>query len=163
MAKATSSVELHVPANEVWKLIGGFGALPDWLPGIPRSELGEGGRTRRLTIPDGSTIVERLMAFDEWARSYTYHIVQAPFPVTDYYSTLKVTETQGGKGSHVEWSGEFTPKGVSDPEASRIFQEIYDHGLKTLAGHFAMIRSDSYCGDSQESSPRDAQTHVVKE
>jgi hypothetical protein len=70
-------------ADQVWKLIGGFGALPDRLPYIPKCELGEGGRTRRLASPDGSTVVERLMAFDERGRSYTYDILQAPFPVTD--------------------------------------------------------------------------------
>jgi len=77
------------------------------------------------------------VAFDERGRSYTYQIVQAPFPVTDYSSTLKVTAGKGGKGSHVEWSGEFTPKGASDEEASRIFRGIYDEGLRALASHFA--------------------------
>jgi hypothetical protein len=137
MTNAASSVQLPVPADQVWKLIGGFGSLPDWLPYIPKSELGEGGRTRRLANPDGSAIVERLMAFDETGRNYTYHILQAPFPVTDYYSTLKVTEVEGGKGSRVEWSGEFTPKGVSDQEASKIFQKIYDDGLQALAKRFS--------------------------
>jgi len=136
MATAKASVELPVPAEQVWKLIGGFGALPDWLPYIPKCELGEGGRTRRLANPEGSTIVERLMAFDEKQRSYTYHILQAPFPVTDYYSTLKVVQTQGGKGSRVEWSGEFTPAGATELEASKMFQDIYDDGLKALANHF---------------------------
>src|ERR1700742_3250866 len=116
MAKASSSAELPVPADEVWNLIGGFGSLPDWLPYIPKSELHEGGRTRHLANPDGSTILERLMAFDERGRSYTYHILEAPFPVTDYYSTLKVIAINGGKASRVEWSGEFTPKGVTDEE-----------------------------------------------
>jgi hypothetical protein len=40
----------------------------------------------------------------------------------------------------VEWSGEFTPAGVSDQEASRIFQDIYDNGLKALAGTLSKIR-----------------------
>jgi hypothetical protein len=48
MATALSAVDLRVPADQVWKLIGGFGASPDWLPYIPTSELGEGGRTRRF-------------------------------------------------------------------------------------------------------------------
>lgn len=136
MASASSSVDLPVPADRVWQLIGGFGSLPDWLPYIPRSELGEGGRTRHLANPDGSTIVERLPAFDEKGRSYTYHILQAPFPVTGYYSTLTVTELPGGQGSRVVWSGQFTPQGVSEAEAARIFQGIYDDGLKALAQHF---------------------------
>src|SRR5271165_2040771 len=62
--KVSSSVDLAVPADKVWKLIGGFGSLPDWLPYIPKSELAEGGRIRRSLNPDGSTIIERLMAFD---------------------------------------------------------------------------------------------------
>ena len=136
MAKASSSIELAVPADEVWRLIGGFGSLPDWLPYIPKSELHEGGRTRHLANPDGGVIIERLMAFDEKGRSYTYHILQAPFPATDYYATLKVIATDGGKGSRVEWSGEFTPKGVSDEEVSKLFQDIYDDGLKALAGNW---------------------------
>ena len=50
-----------------------------------------------------------------------------------YLSTLRVEVTSGGTGSRVEWSGEFTPKGVSDGEASRLFQGIYEDGLKALA------------------------------
>jgi hypothetical protein len=110
MAKASSSVELAVPANEVWKLIGGFGSLPDWLPYIPKSELAEGGRTRHLANPDGNTIIERLMAFDEKGRSYTYQILQSPFPVTDYYSTLKVTSADGGKNSRWNSQGNSRPR-----------------------------------------------------
>lgn len=76
------------------------------------------------------------MAFDHAARSYSYAILQAPFPVTDYLSTLQVHETNGGKGSQVEWSGLFTPNGVSDQEASRLFQGIYEDGLNALASAF---------------------------
>src|ERR1700761_8847694 len=128
MARAASVIDLAVDPERVWSLIGGFGSLPDWLPFIPVSELKEGGRVRELTTQDGQTIVERLMAFDEQARRYTYHILQAPFPVASYYSTLKVSGA--GESSRVDWAGEFTPVGVSDHEASRIFQDIYDAGLK---------------------------------
>ena len=111
--------------------------MPDWLPYIPNSELSEGGRVRRLANPKGDTIVERLVAFDNDARSYSYAILQAPFPVTNYLSTLRVEGTNGGKTSRVEWTGRFTPKGVSDEEASKLFQGIYEDGLKALAAGFA--------------------------
>jgi hypothetical protein len=71
-------VGLHLPADKVWKLIGGFGSLPDWLPYIPKSELADGGRARHLADADGSMIIERLMAFDEKGRRYTYQTFQAP-------------------------------------------------------------------------------------
>jgi hypothetical protein len=85
----------------------------------------------------GDIIVERLEAFDNAARSYTYTILQAPFPVTGYRSTLRVREVNGGTASRVEWSGEFTPSGVSDREAARQFQGVYEDGLKALATRFA--------------------------
>lgn len=131
MATASVSVTVPTSADQVWNLIGGFDSLPDWLPYIPQSTLSEGGRVRHLANPDGDAIVERLEAFDQAARSYTYSILQAPFPVAGYRSTLCVVE-QGG-GSRIDWSGEFTPVGVSDEEASALFEGIYRDGLKALA------------------------------
>ncbi|MFE1191555.1 SRPBCC family protein [Streptomyces olivaceoviridis] len=57
------------------------------------------------TNEEGGVIVERLEAFDDKERSYTYSIVRAPFPVTDYRSTLTVREAPGGHGARVERSG----------------------------------------------------------
>jgi hypothetical protein len=121
MAQASASIEIPASPNLVWQLIGGFGSSPDWVPYIPESELGKGGHVRRLSNSGGKTIVERLVKFDDSARSYSYAILQAPIPVTDYLSTLRVVKTDSGRGSRVEWSGQFMPDGVSDPEASRLF------------------------------------------
>jgi D-threo-aldose 1-dehydrogenase len=137
MARACASMEIPAPPDEVWELIGGFDSLPDWLPYIPESQLSEGGRLRRLANPKGETIVERLVAFDNDARSYSYAIVQAPFPVTDYLSTLHVEPANAGNASRVEWSGQFVAKGVSNNEASQLFQGIYEDGLKALVASFA--------------------------
>jgi len=136
-AHASASIDIQAPPETIWKLIGGFGSLQDLLPYIPKSELSEGGRVRRLADPNGHAIVERLEAFNDDSRSYSYSILQAPFPVTGYLSTLRVLATDGGNCSRVEWSGQFVPKGVSDQEASRLFQGIFEDGLKALAGRFA--------------------------
>jgi hypothetical protein len=136
MANARCNIDVAAPADIVWRLIGGFGSLPDWLSFTPKSELQEGGRIRHLATANGELIVERLMAFDERERSYTYHILQSPFPVTDYYSTLKVTGAADGKTARVDWTGEFTPNGVSNSVATKIFQDIYAEALKQLALRF---------------------------
>jgi hypothetical protein len=137
MAQAFASIEIPASPDEVWQLIGGFGSLPDWLPYIRQSELSEGGRVRRLANPDGQTVVERLVRFDDAARSYSYAILQASFPVTNYLSTLRVEEAEDGRGSRVDWSGRFTPNGVSDREASRLIQGIYEDGFEALVTAFA--------------------------
>ncbi|MGJ5816755.1 SRPBCC family protein [Paludibaculum fermentans] len=137
MAHAYASVQLPHDPDEVWRLIGGFGSLPDWLPYIPSSELSEGGRVRHLANPHGEAIVEQLEAYDNHSRSYTYSILQAPFPVTGYLSTIRVKTEPASPGSLVEWAGKFTPRGVSDDEAARLFQGIYEDGLRALASTLA--------------------------
>ena len=99
MASTTTSIDIPVSADRVWQLIGGFGSLPDWLPYIPTSELSEGGRVRSLTNEQGEVIVERLEAFDNDARTYTYSILQAPFPVTGYRATITVHGKPAPQGS----------------------------------------------------------------
>ena len=137
MAQASASIDIPASPGDVWQLIGGINSLPDWLGYIPKSELSEGGRVRHLATPQGETIVERLERFDNSARTYSYSILKAPFPITGYLSTLQVKTAVDGKGSHVEWAATFTPdSGVSDEEASKIFQGIFEDGLKELASRF---------------------------
>jgi hypothetical protein len=136
MAQVEASIDIPVSPDEIWWLMGGFGSLPDWLSLFPTSELAEGGRVRWLATRDGETFVERLVAFDDAARSYSYSFLEAPFPVTDHLATLRVHQTDAGKGSRVEWFARFKPNGVSDHEASQLIQliqRIFDDGLKALA------------------------------
>src|ERR1700676_3783049 len=126
MAQVDASIEIAVSPDDLWQLIGGVGSLPDWLSSIPSSKLTEGGRVRWLANRDGERLVERLVAFDDAARSYSYSILDAPFPVTEYLATLRVHQTDGGRCSRVEWFARFKPNGVSDHEASQLFQGIFD-------------------------------------
>jgi 2,5-diketo-D-gluconate reductase B len=131
MASTIASMTLPVSAGRVWELIGGFNALPNWLPYIPQSELSQGGRIRTLANPSGEAIVERLEVFNDEERYYSYSILKAPFPVKNYYSTLRV-KSAGETTSLVEWAGSFTPVGVSDDEAIKLFNGIYTDGLQAL-------------------------------
>ncbi|MFJ8799037.1 SRPBCC family protein [Streptomyces sp. NPDC102487] len=132
MATTTASIDIDVAPDRVWQLVGGFGSLPDWLPYIPVSELSEGGRVRRLENEDGEVIVERLQAFDDEHRTYSYSILRAPFPVTGYRSTLTAHESAEPGRARVEWSGSFTPDGISDADAVTLFHGIYTQGLDAL-------------------------------
>jgi hypothetical protein len=132
---ASTSVSRIVPAlpQKVWELIGGFGSLPDWLPYIPKSTLLEGGRVRRLENPDGDVIVERLVHFDDAERHYSYAILDAPFPVTGYLSTLRVHAVPGRDDiAEVQWSGRFVPDGATEEEVVELFTGIYRDGLDAL-------------------------------
>ncbi|MBK5512699.1 SRPBCC family protein [Pseudomonas sp. TH15] len=134
MPTASATIDIPASADQVWQLIGGFNTLPDWLPFIPKSELSEGGRVRTLQTADGGVVIERLQAFDNTAKTYSYSIEQAPFPATDYLATIKV-EAQG-QGARVTWSGRFNAKGVSDEEVEALFNGIYQGGLEALRANY---------------------------
>ena len=134
MATASAVIDIPASADQVWQLIGGFNSLPDWLPMVTRSEPSEGGRLRTLLTDDGTVIVERLEAFDNAAKTYSYSLAQSPFPVKDYLATLSVEAL--GDGSRVRWSGLFTPVGVSEVEAQELFKGVYQVGLTALRANF---------------------------
>jgi len=134
MATASATIDIPASADQVWQLIGGFNTLPDWLPFIPNSELSEGGRVRTLQTADGGVVVERLETFDNAGKTYSYSILQAPFPATDYLATIRV-EAQG-QGAKVTWSGRFTAKGVTDEEVVALFSGIYQGGLEALRANY---------------------------
>lgn len=131
MASARMSTRLSASAARVWELIGDFNALPNWHPAIAASQLETpGGSTlRRMTLKDGPTILERLEGTAE--HEYRYSILEGPFPVTDYRSTLAVRDDGTGT-STVEWSGQFNPNGVSEADAVALFEGIYRAGLENL-------------------------------
>ncbi|WP_316502185.1 SRPBCC family protein [Klebsiella aerogenes] len=137
MATTTVSIEIPASVDQVWQLMGGFDSLPDWLPFIPKSVVSEGGRVRTLTTSDCGTVIERLEAFDNRQRSYSYSIILAPFPVVDYLSTIAVVATADSNITRVEWSGNFTPVNVSDADAEALFSGIYRDGLQALKNNFS--------------------------
>ena len=134
MATASAFIDIPTSADKVWQLIGGFNSLPDWLPFIPKSELSEGGRVRSLQTADGAVVVERLESFDNGGKMYSYSILQAPFPATDYLATIRV-EAQG-EGARVTWSGRFAPVGVTEEEVAALFAGIYQGGLQALRANY---------------------------
>lgn len=131
MARVSMSTQLSVSADELWKMIGGFNALPDWHPAVEKSELAEGGRQRTLHLAGGGTIVETLVNHDDGSKTYTYEIKDSPLPVANYVSTINVSPS-GEKSSTVEWSSNFEPSGAPESEAVRAIQGIYQAGLDNL-------------------------------
>src|SRR3989304_8451867 len=106
MAKVNMSIDLNVPAQTVWTMIGGFGALAKWHPAVAKcDEAREGGATmRRLTLAGGGTVVERLEQKNDKERTYTYSIVESPLPVADYSSTLRGREGKNAHSCTGEWA-----------------------------------------------------------
>lgn len=132
MAKVSMTTRIPVGAERLWQLVGQFNGLPDWHPGVEKSELEQGGTVRRLTLFGGGTIVERLERIDDSDYVYRYSIVESPLPVADYVAEVRVRRHEEGGGCTVEWSSEFRPRGTSAKEAVEVVQGIYQAGFDHL-------------------------------
>lgn len=137
MVTVAEKVTLDASSEDVWALIGGFGALHAWHPAVAACDTEQDGDAslRRLTLADGSKIVERLTAHDDTARSYTYTILDAgPLPVRNYRSTIAVS---GDKSvATVSWSSEFEAEQVPEADAQAAISGVYTAGLVALVEKF---------------------------
>jgi hypothetical protein len=137
MPKVTLSAEIPASAMSVWNLIGGFNALPDWHPAIARSELSEDGSKRTLQLVAGGSIIEQLKSSDE-EHTYSYSMLETPLPVRSYTGAIAVKPNADGTSCTVEWSGDFQAANVSENEAVRVIQGIYQVGLDNLSRIFGL-------------------------
>ena len=130
MAKVSVSTRISAPADEVWRLVGGWNALPDWHPAVEKSEIEQGGHLRRLRLADGSEITERLEKLDSGERTYTYSITACALPLTNYRSTITVRAE--GDVSAVEWSTNFEPSGAPEADVVKSLIDFYQAGFDNL-------------------------------
>ncbi|MGE0484250.1 MAG: SRPBCC family protein [Gammaproteobacteria bacterium] len=135
MAKVSMQSPVNMDADELWKLIGQFNAIPEWHPAVSSSKLEDGGRIRRLSLLGGGEIVERLEQIEAGDRLYRYSIISGPLPVANYTATLRVKDDGKGRAV-VEWSSEFDPQGATETDATAAIQEVYKAGFDSLRKMF---------------------------
>lgn len=128
MASVTKSQRFESSASDLWARVGRFNALHEWHPLIATTQMLDDGKRRKLTLGDGATLSETLLA--EGAMSYTYRIDESPLPISNYESTISIVED--GAGSRMQWTASFQPEGVSDAEAEELFNGIFQAGLDSL-------------------------------
>lgn len=137
--KVEKKSELNASPDTVWKMIGDYNHLDVWHPVVVNSTVNDNGNNegtvRVLTLADGATITEKLVAHSDSKMTYTYAITKSPLPISDYVSTINVSTSGEGK-SLVTWSSTFNANGVEDQKAMEIIAGIYDAGLGNLTKHF---------------------------
>jgi mxaD protein len=143
--KVVKSVTIAAPVDKVWDAVKDFDSLNKWHPGFAQDEIQKGknnepGAVRKLTIKDGPSFTEELLAFDNAKHTYKYRIIESPLPLRDYVSHITVTPGPTKGHSHVTWSGTFKRKSTSEtpPEAEndaaaiKLITGVYEGGLANL-------------------------------
>ena len=127
------SAAFNDSANAVWATISDFGIIGKFVAGIASSTLnGSGvGSVRTLSLTNGVVVVERLESLDAHAKTLTYVIVESPLPISGYLSTMTLSDL-GNNRCELQWSAVFEPVGVSEAEAGKIIEGVYNTGFEGL-------------------------------
>ncbi len=126
------TVKSSMDPGTVWKKIGDFCGIKSWIPAVSGCVISPDGKRRTVALKEGGEVVEHLDDWNDTKRSYTYSIISGPLPVSDYRSTLTVLPD--ANGSAVNWHSTYEAKGVSDAEAKKLIDGIYEDGAKSLLG-----------------------------
>lgn len=137
-------VQIKAEPAKVWKFLKRFDGLKDWHPLFSGSEIiagrdGQLGAVRLLTIKDGPSFTEELLAVNEAGMAFTYSIIESPLPADRYLSTMSV-KSDGAGGSIVTWVGQFSrknprtnpPEGETDAAVVNLLTGAYQGGLQNL-------------------------------
>jgi mxaD protein len=139
----TKSVTISTDAAKVWEVVKNFDGLNTWRlrsPGTRSSGTNNKvGAVRLLTLKDGGTIKEKLLACNADAHLFKYSILEGVLPVSSYTSNFAVTAAGKGKAT-VTWSGNFKRKNVGDKPADNendktatdTISAVYQAGLDNL-------------------------------
>jgi hypothetical protein len=133
MANVTVADQVKAPADVVWALIGPYGSISSWMPGIASADVeGSGvGAVRVLTTDDGGKITERLLAENPSPLGYTYEILSSPFPIQNYVSTIMVVD-EGDGSSTMSWVCNFEPVDAPEEELTQAFSDMYKGAIANI-------------------------------
>jgi len=141
---AHEEVMINAPAAKVWERVSNFNDLGAWHPAVKTTEIVTGsnnkvGAERLLTLQDGGTIKEKLLAYNAKAKTFKYTIIEGVLPVSGYVSSVTV-KSAGKDKSRVVWNGTFKRKdtsatpaeGQDDATAVKVITSVYRGGLDNL-------------------------------
>ncbi|HLX88008.1 MAG TPA: SRPBCC family protein, partial [Acidimicrobiales bacterium] len=72
MAEGRAEIEIAKPVDDVWAVVGDFGGIAGWMPGIESCRVDEDDRIIAMM---GLEVTERLERRDEDAHEIVYRIV----------------------------------------------------------------------------------------
>jgi len=150
MSRSYFSTIFDHDVDIVWAVARDFNGLATWWSeAVSESHIEEGksgdqvGAVRSFRFGD-TTFRERLLAMSDVERSFSYEFSgPAPFPVSDYLSTFRVTPVADGRSrrSFVEWWVTFDCKEAERDHWTKFFaSEVYAPALKALADHLSRSR-----------------------
>jgi hypothetical protein len=111
----------------VWAFARDFNGHGDWHPIIAQSTVEDGkpsdqvGCIRNFTTTSGGHLREKLLAFSDQDRCFTYNILVSPMPIENYVATFALKPITAGNKTFVEWYATFD---VGAQDEARIRKQV---------------------------------------
>lgn len=128
---------INATAAEVWDFAGGWTGLDVLAPEAIQNAVSNGntvGSFRDVNLKGGGVVHETMV--DKGPTSYSYIIIESPLPVSNYKSTISVKDIGNGQ-SLFSWKSNFIAEGVSDEEAVKIFDGLYQGAIDVLKSKYS--------------------------
>lgn len=133
------STIVNAPLDVVWNEIRDFGALDAWHPLIVACEIEDQeasdkvGCVRKFTLEDGALFREKLLAMNDFKKTFSYSIEESPLPITNYVATMKFTTVTEGNLTFASWSSTFDCPADSEGELTELVENgVYKSGLDSI-------------------------------
>jgi mxaD protein len=124
MGRARAEIDIDRSPDDVWAVVGDFGGVGTWMPGVESCHLVGDDRVLKMM---GMEVTEGLRRRDDEERVIEYYIVGG-VPVGNHRAVITVTPAHDG--SHVTWDVEVEPDDLTD-----MFRDVYQQGLEALQKH----------------------------
>lgn len=155
MGYAYASGVVTQDAEDVWALVRRFDALPEWHPAVLECTMLDGaspasvGAHRRQVLANGGVATARLVSLDDEHRQLCYEMLDGPWAVRSYFSTVRVTPITQDGHAFVEWWGRFETDPDERRDLDREFgHRVYDAGVSALRRHFAPVAAGASGGQT---------------
>lgn len=126
MGKASAQIDIDRPADAVWAVVGDFGGIAGWMPGVESCVVDGDDRVIKMM---GMEVIERLESRDDDAKVLVYGIVGG-VPVINHKATISVDSV--GDGARVSWDVDVEPDEMTD-----LMHQVYAQSLQALKDHLS--------------------------
>ena len=143
MVSVRKSTIIDAPVDDVWRTLRDFNGHDRWHPAVAESEIEGGeptdmiGAVRHFRLADGGELREQLLTLSDKDRTFSYCILEAPFPLMNYVATVRLKPVTDGERTFWEWSSNFDPPAHQRDElATLVGEAIYEQGFEAIRAMF---------------------------
>lgn len=129
MERAYVREEIAAPIATVWNLVRDFGDIGAWARGARVVQLdGTGVGAIRHVEGSAGRVLERCEAHDEAGHSFSYSLVESPWPFASYVATVRLTALDPERCS-IEWTASFDPTTAAPVDMRDLIEKTYRSGF----------------------------------